>query len=139
LTAAEQTSLSEWHAAFDRVLVLDARFEYEFDGGHIAGAVNVTSHAQAEDILVKSVQPAPNANTTAAAPSTPSTPTTAAVAGTPARTGSRVCVLIHCEFSKKRGPKCWLFLRQRDRMLNQPSYPALHFPVRFHTSNILAA
>jgi len=121
LTAAEQTWLAEWRAAYDRVHVLDARFEYEYDGGHIGGAINVTTHAQAEDMLVKCVQGVPLNAAPAAAVAASSSPV-------PARTGSRVCVLIHCEFSKKRGPKCFSFLRQRDRMLNTHTYPGLHFP-----------
>lgn len=115
LTPLEYSQLSEWSRAYDKVHVLDARFEYEYEGGHIRGAVNVTSHSQAEAILMGPEHDS-DKSLAAAGPSAPH------------RSGSRVCVLIHCEFSKKRGPKCFAFLRQRDRSLNMHRYPELHFP-----------
>lgn len=157
LSADETRQMHEWSSSFDRVHILDARFEYEYDGGHIIGAVNVTSLTQVEDLLGlwnprDQTSPAEEAinqyqNATLSSPSAaaaaaahqlaqqPSTtpggaPSSGATTPAPILFGPRVCVLIHCEFSKKRGPKCFTFLRNRDRKLNLNRWPHLHYPGR---------
>lgn len=35
---------------YDQIFILDARFQYEFDGGHITGAINVTNRDQIPNI-----------------------------------------------------------------------------------------
>ena len=147
LTPDETRQMHDWSLHFDRVHVLDARFEYEYDGGHILGAVNVTSLTQVEDLLglwapldqsspaeeainqyQNAVMSTPSAAAAAAALQHPSTPSSGVPTPAPILFGPRVCVLIHCEFSKKRGPKCFTFLRNRDRKLNLSRWPHLHYP-----------
>lgn len=37
-------------------------------------------------------------------------------------------IVIHCEFSQKRGPKLIRYLRKRDREINEDNYPNLIYP-----------
>lgn len=37
-------------------------------------------------------------------------------------------IIIHCEFSQKRGPKLIRYLRKRDREINEMNYPNLIYP-----------
>lgn len=37
-------------------------------------------------------------------------------------------IIIHCEFSQKRGPKLLRYLRKRDREINEEHYPNLIYP-----------
>ncbi|XP_039993009.1 M-phase inducer phosphatase 2 [Xiphias gladius] len=85
----------------DRVIVIDCRYPYEFDGGHIKGALNLHQEEQVEDFLLKT-------------PIVPSCPE------------KRVVVIFHCEFSSERGPRMCRFVREQDRAIND--YPKLHYP-----------
>ncbi|XP_029142722.1 M-phase inducer phosphatase 1-like, partial [Protobothrops mucrosquamatus] len=83
-----------------RCLIIDCRFPYEYEGGHIKGAVNLPMEEDVEDYLLK---------------------TPVASSG-----GRRVVVVFHCEFSSERAPRMCRFVRERDRLGNQ--YPSLHYP-----------
>lgn len=85
----------------ERVIVIDCRYPYEFEGGHIKGALNLHQENQVEDFLLKT-------------PTVPSCP------------DKRVVIVFHCEFSSERGPRMCRFIRERDRALNE--YPKLHYP-----------
>ena len=37
-------------------------------------------------------------------------------------------IIVHCEFSQKRGPKLLRYLRKRDREINEEHYPNLIYP-----------
>ncbi|XP_062253861.1 M-phase inducer phosphatase 2 [Platichthys flesus] len=85
----------------ERVIVIDCRYPYEFEGGHIQGALNLHQEEHVEDFLLK----------------------------TPIITSSlekRVVIVFHCEFSSERGPRMCRFVRERDRAMNE--YPNLHYP-----------
>ncbi|KAG7235798.1 hypothetical protein INR49_002185 [Caranx melampygus] len=85
----------------EQVIVIDCRYPYEFEGGHIKGALNLHQEEQVEDFLLKT-------------PIVPSCPE------------KRVVIIFHCEFSSERGPRMCRFVRERDRALND--YPKLHYP-----------
>uniref|UniRef100_A0A8C2ZP63 M-phase inducer phosphatase n=1 Tax=Cyclopterus lumpus TaxID=8103 RepID=A0A8C2ZP63_CYCLU len=85
----------------EQVIVMDCRYPYEFDGGHIKGALNLHQEDQVEDFLLKT-------------PIVPSYP------------DKRVVIIFHCEFSSERGPRMSRFVRERDRAANE--YPNLHYP-----------
>nr|XP_019953786.1 PREDICTED: M-phase inducer phosphatase 1-like [Paralichthys olivaceus] len=85
----------------ERVIVIDCRYPYEFEGGHIQGALNLHQEAQLEDFLLK-------------APIIPSS------------AEKRVVIVFHCEFSSERGPRMSRFVRERDRAINE--YPNLYYP-----------
>ncbi|XP_071354940.1 M-phase inducer phosphatase 2 [Trachinotus anak] len=85
----------------EQVIVIDCRYPYEFEGGHIKGALNLHQEEQVEDFLLKT-------------PIVPSCPE------------KRVVIIFHCEFSSERGPRMCRFVRERDRAMND--YPKLHYP-----------
>ncbi|MBV99576.1 M-phase inducer phosphatase 1, partial [Eschrichtius robustus] len=60
-------------------VIIDCRYPYEYEGGHIKGAVNLHMEEEVEDFLLKK----------------PIVPTD----------GKRVIVVFHCEFSSERGPR----------------------------------
>ena len=37
-------------------------------------------------------------------------------------------IIFHCEYSSKRGPRLWSYLRNMDRKLNSDNYPHLTYP-----------
>ncbi|XP_071176384.1 M-phase inducer phosphatase 3-like [Mytilus edulis] len=84
------------------VRIIDSRYSYEFEGGHISGAQNIHNK---DDIL--ELLKTPN---------------------TPHSDGKRDVIIFHCEFSSERGPKMCRFLRNHDRELNAEKYPSLYFP-----------
>lgn len=85
----------------ERVIVIDCRYPYEFEGGHIKGALNLHQEDQVENFLLRT-------------PVIPSSP------------DKRIVIIFHCEFSSERGPRMCRFVRERDRALNE--YPNLHYP-----------
>uniref|UniRef100_A0A060T479 M-phase inducer phosphatase n=1 Tax=Blastobotrys adeninivorans TaxID=409370 RepID=A0A060T479_BLAAD len=92
--------LMDGRYGYDRVLVIDCRFEYEYSGGHIDGAININSKDSLEQVLLKET-PAP---------------------------GSKTLLVFHCEYSAHRGPRMAMHLRSLDRSINAHRYPALHYP-----------
>ncbi|XP_067148203.1 M-phase inducer phosphatase 1 [Apteryx mantelli] len=81
-------------------VIIDCRYPYEYEGGHIKGAVNLHMEEDVEDYLLKKpILPSEN---------------------------KRVIIVFHCEFSSERGPRMCRFVRERDRLGNE--YPNLHYP-----------
>ncbi|XP_073416029.1 M-phase inducer phosphatase 2 isoform X1 [Dendrobates tinctorius] len=85
----------------DRCIVVDCRYPYEYEGGHIRGAVNLPMEHDVEEFLLK----------------TPIVPSSE---------DKRVIIIFHCEFSSERGPRMCRFVRMQDRSSNE--YPKLHYP-----------
>ncbi|XP_052791748.1 M-phase inducer phosphatase 1-like [Mya arenaria] len=81
------------------VTIVDCRYPYEFEGGHIRWAVNMYTKDEVNSLLQK-----------------------------PVADDKRHVLIFHCEFSSERGPKMYRFLRAQDRMLNSNRYPSLNFP-----------
>jgi rhodanese-related sulfurtransferase len=81
-------------------LIIDCRFPYEYEGGHIRGAVNINTFEQLDALLLHET-PSPTDN---------------------------IVLVFHCEHSALRGPRQALYLRERDRALNRERYPQLHYP-----------
>ncbi|KAI5122982.1 hypothetical protein M0805_006860 [Coniferiporia weirii] len=89
--------------------VIDCRFDYEYQGGHIKGAVNINTTAEIEEILLGSGARKP----------------------TPSCSGDakkKTILVFHCEFSAKRAPTFAKHLRSRDRAMNNHVYPRIHYP-----------
>ncbi|GJQ88322.1 Cdc25 [Trypoxylus dichotomus] len=89
--------------------IIDCRYPYEYNGGHIRGAFNFFTKKQIFDellnIKVKTCCDAREQEDT-----------------------KRDILVFHCEFSSERGPNLSRFLRQVDRRLNNNVYPYLHYP-----------
>ncbi|KAJ1858531.1 m-phase inducer phosphatase [Coemansia sp. RSA 1822] len=84
---------------YDEQIVVDCRFPYEYDGGHIAGAVNAPTASALERLLLD--RPISD---------------------------KRIVVVLHCEYSVQRAPSMACLLRRRDREVNMHKYPYLHYP-----------
>jgi M-phase inducer tyrosine phosphatase len=63
--------------------IIDCRFDYEYNGGHIPGAVNINTTAGVEEFLLGTMKPKPS------------------VSGDPQK---KTVLVFHCEFSAKRAP-----------------------------------
>ncbi|XP_056407837.1 M-phase inducer phosphatase 2 [Hyla sarda] len=85
----------------ERCVVVDCRYPYEYEGGHITGAVNLPLEQDVEEFLLKNPIVASSED-------------------------KRVIIIFHCEFSSERGPRMCRFVRRHDRNSNE--YPKLHYP-----------
>ncbi|KAI9834925.1 MAG: hypothetical protein M1819_002648 [Sarea resinae] len=83
---------------YDEVVIVDCRFEYEYQGGHIDGALNYND----KEVLASKLF---DLNTT------PNT-----------------LLVFHCEYSAHRAPIMAKFVRHRDRAVNASFYPRLTYP-----------
>ena len=100
--------------------VVDCRFGYEYEGGHIPGAINLST---VEKVVGHFLTPGQGRHSSAQAlpPRSQS--------GKADKFGNRRkhVLVFHCEFSCKRAPTMALALRQADRALAH-DYPNCHFP-----------
>ncbi|XP_023574382.1 M-phase inducer phosphatase 2 isoform X3 [Octodon degus] len=85
----------------EKFVIVDCRYPYEYEGGHIKTAVNLPLERDAETFLLQS-------------------PITAC------SLDKRIILIFHCEFSSERGPRMCRFIRERDRAAND--YPSLYYP-----------
>lgn len=119
------------------LLIFDCRYNFEYRGGHIQGALNVNrpsviqylfktlkDHMFDRDFLQALKQLSPGEVTI---------DDLAALAdrfNQPKKNCTPVGIF-HCEFSSKRGPKMWNFLRGFDREMNIEIYPEVTYPQIF--------
>jgi len=90
----------EYRSQYDEVIWIDCRFPYEFEGGHIKGAVNLNDPINLEQMFFTNPGYSP-----------------------------RKCVIFYCEFSHQRGPQMCKLMRQRDREIHGFMYhPQLYYP-----------
>lgn len=85
----------------EKFVIVDCRYPYEYEGGHIKNAVNLPLEPDAETFLLK--HPI-----------------------LPCNLDKRIILIFHCEFSSERGPRMCRFIRERDRAAND--YPSLYYP-----------
>jgi len=85
---------------YEKVIIIDCRFHYEYKGGHIKGAVNISSTKGVEKRLIANLN----------------------------LLHSRLCLVFHCEFSSHRGPALYRYLRRWDRNVHANNYPQLYYP-----------
>lgn len=83
---------------YEKRVIIDCRFEYEYLGGHIDGAVNFNSKDRL-DLQLFDVEPTDNA-----------------------------LLIFHCEYSAHRAPLMAKYIRNKDRAVNAERYPALTYP-----------
>ncbi|KAL4612864.1 M-phase inducer phosphatase 1-like isoform X1 [Arapaima gigas] len=134
--------------AVESFLIVDCRYPYEYQGGHIMGAINLHSEAQVQEVLFHNPasvlkQPPWDTHAVRAAPTAPhpemedspgqggsTKPNTAdsptRVRPSPPNSELRKLIIFHCEFSSHRGPQLCRYLRKLDRRLNV--YPQLFYP-----------
>ncbi|KAH7889241.1 hypothetical protein F5I97DRAFT_1923807 [Phlebopus sp. FC_14] len=100
LDGAYDNQIAEFH-------IIDCRFDYEYNGGHIPGAVNINTTSGVEEFLLGANKPRP------------------CVSGDSSR---KTVLVFHCEFSAKRAPTFAKHLRSKDRATNNHMYPRIHYP-----------
>ena len=83
---------------YEKLVVIDCRFEYEYNGGHINGAVNFNDKEQLSSQLFE-IEPT-----------------------------SKALLILHCEYSAHRAPIMAQFIRNKDRAVNSEHYPHLTYP-----------
>ncbi|KAI9788138.1 MAG: cell division cycle- protein [Peltula sp. TS41687] len=84
--------------SYDQFLIVDCRFEYEYEGGHIEGAINYTDKDLLASKLFESLG------------------------------NARTLLIFHCEYSAHRAPMMAKFIRGQDRTINDFRYPELTYP-----------
>ncbi|OMH80570.1 M-phase inducer phosphatase [Zancudomyces culisetae] len=90
--------LGKYSHLYNSYTILDCRFPYEYDGGHINGSTNVPNKRILESLLRFDHPP------------------------------KRSVLIFHCEFSIKRAPSYAMYLRSLDRKFNLLNYPHLSYP-----------
>ena len=88
----------KYNQHYDKAMVIDCRFEYEYKGGHINGAINFNDKAELAANLFEQDLP-------------PST-----------------LLIFHCEYSAHRAPIAARYVRSEDRTVNAHHYPKLTYP-----------
>ena len=83
---------------YEKLVIVDCRFEYEYNGGHIDGAVNFNDKEELSCQLFD-VEPTPKA-----------------------------LLIFHCEYSAHRAPIMAKYIRNKDRVMNADRYPSLTYP-----------
>ncbi|XP_046580901.1 M-phase inducer phosphatase 1-like [Haliotis rubra] len=96
-----QLLAGEYDDVIPKYRIIDCRYPYEYEGGHIEGAENLHNEALISN-LVTSLQVVDSTQ--------------------------RNILVFHCEFSSERGPKLLRHLRNLDRKLNSDRYPFLLYP-----------
>ncbi|XP_061179615.1 M-phase inducer phosphatase-like [Saccostrea echinata] len=99
---------------FDDVIgsyqIIDCRYPYEYEAGHVKNALNLYKESDAETILSFKENQGDNE-------------------------GKRHILIFYCEFSSERGPKMYRNVRKADRAMNQDQYPKLNFPEMYLMHN----
>lgn len=93
------------------IIIIDCRYEYEFTGGHIIGAMNCSFPTQVYDALFASSKQVKNIMV------------------------KDSIIILHCEFSTFRAPKTYDLIRRRDRNLNESKYPLVFYPELYLLEN----
>lgn len=119
-----------------KFLIIDCRYDYEYQGGHIQGAINVDSPETLEHIFFKNKHVISDQRFLDALKQDPSGPLFTALMQsdgtcmpeTPPTDDSPPILIFHCEFSQKRGPRGLRALRNLDRKINSANWPKLDYP-----------
>lgn len=89
----------KYSGIYEKMFIIDCRYPYEYEGGHIPSAINVNCPEVIEKLLME--EPKRNTST---------------------------LIVFHCEFSSERAPRMALHVRNLDRQLNKTNYPSLYYP-----------
>eukprot|EP01083_Nonionella_stella_P012679 35891_1 len=90
----------EYSELIDHFAIIDCRYGYEYNNGHIQCAVNVQSQQLLELMFKTNLK----------------------------HSDKRIAWIFHCEYSQKRGPRAASNFKRLDREHNQRNYPNLCFP-----------
>jgi len=101
-------------------IIVDCRFGYEYEGGHIRAAINIQDKKSVDKMLLQG-------EVFARGESDVPLPSESGKVDS-AGQKKKVVVVFHCEYSAMRAPTVAKYLREQDRHKNMPHYPALHYP-----------
>ncbi|KAI1908790.1 m-phase inducer phosphatase [Ophidiomyces ophidiicola] len=88
----------KYNDRYDNITIIDCRFEYEYEGGHINGAVNYNDKEHlATQLFGEEFKP-------------------------------KTALIFHCEYSAHRAPIMAKYIRHKDRAVNVDIYPELTYP-----------
>ena len=75
--------------------IIDCRFDYEYNGGHIPGALNINTTAAVEEFLLgaNALKPKPSSS---------------------GDVSGKTVLIFHCEFSAKRAPTLYVSLTRSE-------------------------
>ncbi|KAJ8316983.1 hypothetical protein KUTeg_004887 [Tegillarca granosa] len=88
----------KYHDTISDYKIIDCRYPYEYEGGHVQGAENIYTREAMSEFLNRH------------------------------NTNKKTILIFYCEFSSERGTKMCRYLREKDRELNSENYPALNYP-----------
>jgi M-phase inducer tyrosine phosphatase len=88
----------KYNGHYNQRMVVDCRFEYEYEGGHIDGAINYNDKELLTTQLFESSLP------------------------------GKTLLIFHCEYSAHRAPIMARHIRKQDRAVNAEHYPRLTYP-----------
>ncbi|KAI1382484.1 hypothetical protein F4677DRAFT_27002 [Hypoxylon crocopeplum] len=88
----------KFNELYTQKMIIDCRFEYEYDGGHVTSAVNYND----KELLAKHLFENPM--------------------------DGKTLLVFHCEYSACRAPMMARHIRASDRMANAEYYPKLTYP-----------
>jgi M-phase inducer tyrosine phosphatase len=88
----------KYDLSYTKRMIIDCRFEYEYEGGHITGAVNYNDKEMLTTQLFEDNAP------------------------------GKTLLVFHCEYSAHRAPIMARHVRQQDRATNAEQYPKLTYP-----------
>ncbi|ESO86536.1 hypothetical protein LOTGIDRAFT_167059 [Lottia gigantea] len=99
LPTIDSSTMSSLFDSSSNFTIIDCRYPYEYQGGHIQGAINIYTEQGIQTFMESRLHSTKND-----------------------------ILIFHCEFSSHRGPKLMRFLRSMDRKQNSHRYPELNFP-----------
>lgn len=88
----------KYNEHYDNKLIIDCRFEYEYEGGHVDGAVNYNDKELLASHLFQN------------------------------EVDGCTLIIFHCEYSAHRAPLMARHIRSEDRACNAECYPRLTYP-----------
>ena len=103
----------EFNSQIDKLIIIDSRYPYEYDAGHIKSAQNVYTKESLMQLFLDKSSPLMQQNKENECNNS---------------NNGRLVVIFHCEFSSERGPGLLRFLRSQDRLMNKDMYPKLFYP-----------
>ncbi|XP_046851682.1 M-phase inducer phosphatase 1-like [Xenia sp. Carnegie-2017] len=102
VTPETVSNVLNWkYEEIDQFFIVDCRYPYEYDGGHIKTALNFHKKEEIYDFFLKKPKCVEN---------------------------KRTILIFHCEFSSKRAPTLYRYLRNKDRDSHTHCYPKLFYP-----------
>ncbi len=85
---------------YTQLFIVDCRFPFEHNGGHIRGSVNYFDPSKVFEVFFSN----------------------------PILHCEKFVIIFHCEFSQQRAPKMYRFVRELDRKQHEQYYPKLSYP-----------